>query len=144
MRTFARIGAVLAVVMAVVAGTTGAASAAPSGFTVNLYHSSGTLAMAISGNMSWSTSLRTVTFSNMQLYVRSGEVATVTWNAYQGDTVVDSKILSNVGGSTPIANTSLTSGPGGVQRVIIRLYDVDHQINRYAHCYQVASVCQYG
>lgn len=144
MSIFTRIASMLAVVVAVAAGFTGVASAAPSNFTVNVYHSSGTLAMAISGNIGWSTSLRTVTFSNMQLYVRSGERATVTFNAYQGDTVVDWARLDDVRQSVPVANTSLTSGPGGVQRVIIRLYDLDHVINEYAHCYQTASVCQYS
>lgn len=142
-RIFARIGSMLSVVMVVAAGAVGVASAAPSNFTVNVNHSSGTLAMAISGNLSWSTSLRTVTFSNMQLYVRSGEHATVTWQAYQGDTLVDSLILED-GFSGPVVNSSLTSGPGGIQRVIVRVYDVDHVINEYAHCYQTASVCQYS
>lgn len=144
MRILARVGSMLAVVAAVVGGTGGTASAAPPSFYVNVHHSSGAVAMNISGSLAWSTSLRTVTFSAMQLYLKNFEVATVTWQAYQGNTVVDSLILSEVQQSTPIANSSLTSGPGGIDHVVIRLYDVDHVISEYANCYQNASVCQYG
>ncbi|MEV4150562.1 hypothetical protein AB0J40_43400 [Amycolatopsis sp. NPDC049691] len=156
MRNLVRIAAALGTAAAMASATAGVASAAPSGFTVNVNHSSGTLATALSGSLSWSTSLKTVTIGDTSLFVKAGECITVTATGYQGSTKVTApyefpgsgqKACAdqgvNVTGS--IGTHGLTATvPGGVEHVVIRLTDFDHQISHYANCYRTASVCQYG
>lgn len=131
--------------------TAGVASAAPPSFTVNVNHSSGALATAVNGKLAWSTSLKTVTLSDTELFIKAGECVTLTARGYQGSTAVTPSFLfsrtcalgSNV--TLPLENISLTASvPGGVEHVIIRLNDEDHDIHRYANCYRNASSCQQG
>jgi hypothetical protein len=140
---------------AVATATAGAASAAPSGYTVNVHHSSGALATSLSGNLSWSTSLKTVTFTGT-VFVKAGECVTVTAVGYQGSAKVTGTYaypspghkacaLDGVNVTESIGTHSLTATvPGGIDHVVIRLTDYDHDISHYANCYQNASVCQYG
>jgi hypothetical protein len=146
MRVLTRIALALGVVAAVAVTTAGVSSAAPAAFTVAVKHSSGTVATSLSGHMRWSTSLKTVTLTDMSLYVRSGEHATMTFGGYQGTTLVTPLFrLDDQHASTPVGGISLTASvPGGVQHVIIRLYDDQHVISEYANCFQAASVCQYS
>src|SRR5689334_21813763 len=83
MRNLVRIAATLGTAAALASATAGAASAAPAGYTINVHHSSGALATALSGSLSWSTSLKTVTFTGT-LFVKAGECVTVTAVGYQG------------------------------------------------------------
>lgn len=155
MRNLARIGTALGAAAVVATATAAVASAAPAGYTINVHHSSGALATALSGSLSWSTSLKTVTFTG-NLFVKAGECVTVTAVGYQGAAKVtgtyefpgsDQKAcaLDGVNVTEPIGSHGLTATvPGGVDHVVIRLTDYDHEISHYANCYQNASVCQYG
>ncbi len=64
MRTIARIGAALGITAVVATATAGVASAAPAGYQVDVDHSTGGLATSTWGDLSWSTSLRTVTWTS--------------------------------------------------------------------------------
>lgn len=155
MRTIARIGTALGAAAIVATATAGVASAAPAGYTINVNHSTGALATSLSGDLGWSSSLKTVTFTGT-LFVKAGECITITAVGYQGSTAVTDPFVYpspghkacadqgvNVSGS--IGSHGLTAKvPGGVQRVLIRLTDVDHEIGHYANCFQNASVCQKG
>ncbi|WIY00303.1 hypothetical protein QRX60_40615 [Amycolatopsis mongoliensis] len=156
MRNLARIGTALGAVAVLATATAGVASAAPSGFTVDVHHSSGALATALSGSLSWSTSSKTVTIGGTSLFVKAGECITVTATGYQGSTKVtdpyafpgsNQKACADQGVDVTgsIGTHGLTAKvPGGVEHVVIRLTDYDHQIGHYANCYRTASVCQYG
>ena len=152
MRIFARIGMALTVMAAVAATTTGTASAgATMAYRVDVNHSSGTLATSSWGTLTWSTSGRTVTVTGAHFYVRGGELGHVTWVGYQGSVSVgntwsddlDRRGLTNY--TLDYAPFSLsTDVAGGIDHVIIRVYDVEHQISGYANCYRGASTCQIG
>lgn len=130
---------------------TGVASAAPAGFTVNVNHSTGALATSVSGKLAWSTSHRTVTLSDWGVFIRANECALVTMRGYQGSTPVTAPYqFGDCAESTDLPpiwkppESITTTTPGGVQHVIIRLYDHWHEISHYANCYVTATTCQYG
>jgi hypothetical protein len=142
MRLFARIGTALMVMTAVAMGTAGVASAEPATFRVDVKHSTGGLAASTWGDISWSTSQRTVTISNARLFVRGGEKARVTWTAYQGSTQIGGGYvdeLDQVGRPNFTRNYDpfhLTSTvPGGIDRVDISLYDDGHIILSWGFCH---------
>jgi len=141
MRLFARIGTALIVMTVVAIGTAGVASAEPATFKVDVKHSSGVLATSTWGDISWSTSQRTVTISNSHLFVRSGEKAEVTWTAYQGQTQIGGGYVDKrdrVGLPNFTRNyepfTLTSTVPGGIDRVDISLYDDGHNILRWGFC----------
>jgi hypothetical protein len=147
MRIFTRLGVVLMTMAALVTTTTGVASAA-TGYAVNVFHSSGALATSGNGNLTWSTSRRTVSVTTPSLYVRAGEWADVTWSGRQGNTqVTDTYWVGQdqrgKGAATvPITPFSMsTATPGGITFVRITVRDIDHQIVRTADCYYYMSSC---
>lgn len=147
MRIFTRLGVVLMAMAALVATTTGVASAA-TGYAVNVFHSSGTLATSGNGNLTWSTSRRTVSVTTPSLYVRAGEWADVTWSGRQGnsqvtDTYWVAEDRRGKGSYTvPIAPFAMsTATPGGIEFVRITVRDIDHQIVRTADCYYYMTSC---
>ncbi|MFB9687448.1 hypothetical protein [Amycolatopsis plumensis] len=141
----------LGLTAAAVTATAGVASAAPPGFTVNLNHSSGVPATAVSGKLAWSTSLKTVTVTGMTLFIRAGECADLTVAGFQGSTrVTDTALVQDcadvgVNETWPFEPFGLTSSvPGWVEHVIVRLTDRNRQIGHYANCYRTASTCAMG
>lgn len=145
MRSAARACAVLGIAAAVATGTAGVAAAAPSGFDVPVYHSSGTLVGRVQGNLTWSTSGRTVSFTSQQLYVRDGECVYLVYAGYQGNTllVASDKLKACGPGSGGSPNVSLsTDVPGGIQHVIIELTDVAHGNKASDDCFKTESVCR--
>lgn len=141
MRIFTRLGAVLLAMAVLVTTTAGVASAA-TGYAVNVNHSSGTLATSGNGNLTWSTSRRTVSVTTPSIYVRAGEWADMTWTGRQGNkAVTDMAWIPAVdqrgkGAATvPIAPFSLTTTtPGGIEFVRITVRDIEHQIVRTVDC----------
>ncbi|MEU4247088.1 hypothetical protein AB0F15_06720 [Amycolatopsis sp. NPDC026612] len=131
------------------AGAAPATVAAPSGFDVSVHHASGTLVGRVQGNLSWSTSGRTVIFTNQQLYVRDGECVRGAYAGYQSNTRVTGipGFETCRPGSTPLPDLTLpTDVPGGIQHVIIDLTDVTHDPNGGARasddCWKSESVCR--
>ncbi|RSD10304.1 hypothetical protein [Amycolatopsis eburnea] len=116
---------------------------APRNFEVILRHSSGTIVGHITGNLTWSTSGRTVTFSNQTLAVKTGECVDVAYAGYQGNTrVTQIWQLTDRCTSTPIADFPLpTDVPGGILQVNISLTDVDHKNRESVACPKDQSVC---
>lgn len=136
------VAVVAAAAAAIVAGAP-VATAAPSGFEVIVRHSSGTIVGHLTGNLSWSTSGRTVTFSNQALTVKSGECVDVAYAGYQGNTRVTDiaevrgACLTGTIGDFPLA----TDVPGGIQQVNITLTDVEHRNKASIACRKDQSVC---
>ncbi|WP_410583186.1 hypothetical protein [Amycolatopsis sp. lyj-108] len=138
-----------------VAATVTTASAAPGGFTAAAVHGGGTGATATSatGAMGWSTSLKTVTLTNVRFFVKGGECAYLLIAGYQGGTVVTDPYRYPASGSVcPAVNHTYSLGtitetsgpPGGVQELGVFVTDVRDVITGYAECYQTASACIRG
>lgn len=150
MRNLARIGATLGVMAVVATATAGVASAAPPGFKVDVNHSTGALATSTWGDLSWSSSLRTVTIANRGVFMRAGECYSLSITGFQGATKVTEAFTDSDCATEGVNETwnwpfslSLTATvPGGIDHVIIRLTDTGHDIKHYNNCYQSASVCQ--
>jgi hypothetical protein len=134
--------AVLAGAPAATAGT--ATVAAPSSFDVPLYHSSGTLVARLQGQLAWSTSGRTVSFTGQQLYVRTGECVKLVYAGYQSNTLVAaSDPVDFCEASWLLGDRTLsTDKPGGIQHVIIELTDVAHGNKASGDCWKSESLCR--
>ncbi|WP_330275744.1 hypothetical protein OG205_08780 [Lentzea sp. NBC_00516] len=106
----------------------------------------------MTGNLSWTSSLKTVTLSNVRTFYKAGECATLRIGGYQGSNLVTEEFgfqLRCASTSGDVTETfspfGLTSGPpGGVQWVKIEITDDNHEITGYAYCYQSKSTCQTG
>ncbi|QFZ20757.1 hypothetical protein [Saccharothrix syringae] len=153
-RRIVRSGTVVGVVVALVTATVGVASAAPARFAAAAVHSGGAGATgtSITGALSWSTSLKTVTLSDVRTFLKAGECNSLLIGGYQGSTLVTQQYGWDLKCATPSGDVvetytpfSLTSGPpGGVQWVRILITDESHVITGYAYCYQSQSSCQTG
>ncbi|MFJ8957982.1 hypothetical protein ACIRG5_01275 [Lentzea sp. NPDC102401] len=148
MRILTRLGVALAAVTALVATTGGVASAATAGYYVAAKHSSGRVAASSGGDLTWSSSLRTVTISNAYFSVIAGEWGDVSWQGYQGNTEVDSgtwKELDQRGLGGRTVNykpfTLTADVPGGITNVRITVRDIDHQVVAKVHCYYYMTSC---
>ncbi len=127
------------------AGAAPATVAAPSGFFVPLWHSTGTEVAEFSGAMSWSTSGRTVSFTDQHLYVKDGECVYIVYAGYQSNTLVaaSDKIKACGPGNGAWPDGSLaTDKPGGIQHVIIELTDVTHGNKASDDCWKSESECR--
>ncbi|WP_410643631.1 hypothetical protein [Amycolatopsis sp. lyj-346] len=120
-----------------VAPTASATVEVPPGFSVQVYHSSGTLVGSLSGDMFWSTSFRTVSFTNQHFYVRTGECMYVVYAGYQNNNLVaKSPKYKECGRDGAWASKTIsTDTPGGVQTVIIELTDVEHGNKASNNCW---------
>lgn len=143
----------MGVVAALVTAIGGVASAAPARFAAAAVHSGGAGATgtSITGALSWSTSLKTVTLSDVKVFIKAYECNSLLIGGYQGSTLVTQQYgwdLRCAGTSDAVETFtpfSLTSGPpGGVQWVKILITDESHVITGYAYCYQSQSSCQTG
>jgi hypothetical protein len=152
MRIFTRLGVALVAVTALVstAGVAAAdvASAAAGTYKVNVNHSSGTLATSSQGNLTWSTSRRTVTISNASFYIKAGEWADVTWQGYQGNKLVHGGFWDaqdrrlDTGTTVSYAPMSMSVDiPGGIEFVRIRVRDIYHEITSLKDCYYYMTTC---
>jgi hypothetical protein len=142
-KTAAVLAAAAATIVAGAPLANAAPALAPAGFEVIVRHSSGTIVGHITGNLSWSTSGRTVTFSNQTLAVKTGECVDVAYAGYQGNTRVTGiweirgACLTGTIDDFPLA----TDVPGGIQQVNITLTDVDHRNKASVACRKDQSVC---
>jgi hypothetical protein len=130
------------------APTASAAVEAPAGFDVTVSHASGTLVARLQGNLAWSTSGRTVSFTGQQLFVKADECVHVAYAGYQSNTLVTSFNEFNAcgPGSGGFENRSIsTDKPGGIQHVIIELTDTTHGApgaKASDDCWKSESVCR--
>ncbi|MFC6089726.1 hypothetical protein ACFP3R_10625 [Saccharothrix lopnurensis] len=131
----------------------GVASAAPARFAAAAVHAGGAGATgtSITGALSWSTSLKTVTLSDVKTFIKAYECNSLLIGGYQGSTLVTQQYGWDLrcAGTTDARETftpfSLTSGPpGGVQWVKILIKDETDVITGYAYCYQSQSSCHTG
>ncbi len=141
---------------ALVAATGTAALAAPASFVAHAVHASGTGAVGAqaTGSLSWSSSLKTVTITNVKFYVKGGECGSLAMTGWQGNTAVTSTYLYPADGSdlcvasnttVSLGTVSLTAGvAGGVTDVFVGATDQTHKLLGYADCYQSASACEVG
>ena len=154
-RQIARIGMIVGLAATLAATLTNTAAAAPTGFAAVAAHAGGAGATATSstGAMSWSTSLRTVTLTNVKFFVKGGECATLLMGGFQGGTLVTSTYRYPASGSAcppanrtyPLGTVTLTATvPGGVQDVFITATDDSHDVTGWADCYRTASSCETG
>ncbi|MEV6624583.1 hypothetical protein AB0M83_22390 [Amycolatopsis sp. NPDC051106] len=155
MRPFARLGTILGISAALVAATAVPAVASPAKFALAVVHGGGTGATAgsLKGGMSWSASLKTVTLSEVTLFVKGGECIDFTIIGRQGSTVVtDGGQYPPQGGQyCPSADytwwfgtISLTANrPGGIEHVNFDMYDYWHHTQGYINCDRREAVC-YG
>ncbi|MEU3646174.1 hypothetical protein AB0E59_22530 [Lentzea sp. NPDC034063] len=148
MRIFTRLGVTLLAMAALATTTAGVASAAPTGYAVNVFHSSGVLAASGNGNLAWSTSRRTVTVTTPSLGISAGEWADVELTGHQGNKTVtkpkwaqgDRRNKSSA--VVQMGTFSLTTTtPGGIEFVRITVRDIDHQIVRTVDCYYYEPYC---
>lgn len=144
MRSLKRAGLALGTMALLATTTAGTANAAPSSFDVVVQHSSGVIVGHIEGNLAWSSSGRTVTFTNQTLAVKTDECVNVGYAGYQGNTLVAGPVgLDWVCESVPIADFSLsTSVPGGIHQVNIQLTDSVHKNKASKACRKTDSVCR--
>jgi hypothetical protein len=152
-KSVARIGLTLAAVAALSAVTPNAATAAPRSFSAKVVHAGGQGATAAtaSGKISWSASLKTVTLSDVRLWVKGGECIHFSFDGYQGGTIVADADYPNTGDYCPIGDVfygigtvSLTADrTGGISEADVHIYD-SHQITGYAWCGQRAATCSSG
>jgi hypothetical protein len=151
---FARFAAVAGAVVTLVTATSGVAAAAPPRFVAAAVHGGGAGATgtSITGALSWSSSLKTVTLSDVKTFIKAGECNSLVIGGYQGSTLVTEQFGYNLRCAASSGDVreefspfSLTSGPaGGVQWVKITIKDENHLITGYAYCYQSKSSCQTG
>jgi hypothetical protein len=149
---FRRVKAVAAVTAAAAAAVLTVAPTAsatvemlPPGFGVDVHHSSGTLVGNLEGDLYWSTSYRTVSFSNQHFYVRPGECMYVVYAGYQNNNLVaKSPKYKECGRDGAWAAKSIsTDTPGGIQTVIIELTDVEHGNKASNNCWYGDLWCTY-
>ena len=155
MRGLARIGIVLGMLAAMLTATFNVASAAPTTFYVAAVHSGGAGATATSatGNIAWSSSFKTVTLTNVRMFVKGGECAYLSIAGRQGSTIVTEVrhfpdgpnfYCPSSDRTYSLGTVTLTSVPaGGVDHVNFDIYDVDHSGHGWAVCKRVDSSC-YG
>ncbi|MFJ1767876.1 hypothetical protein ACIOD2_46670 [Amycolatopsis sp. NPDC088138] len=129
-----------------VAPTASATMKFPPGPWVEVYHSSGTLVGRLHGDMNWSASLRTVTFSPQDFYVRAGECVYVVYGGYQNNNLVaKSPKYKECGRDGAWSAKSIsTDTPGGIQTVIIELTDVEHGNKASNNCWYGDLQCTDG
>jgi len=155
MRGISRFGTAVGIAAALTLGTAGVASAAPSVFVAKAVHSGGAGATAVSatGNLAWSLSLKTVTLTNVKLFVKGGECGHLLIFGNQGSSVVTFPYRYPASGSLcPAADKTYSIGTfsqtagvaGGIDELDVFAFDDSHDVAGYAHCYQVSSVCLTG
>ncbi|MEV6873340.1 hypothetical protein [Amycolatopsis sp. NPDC051128] len=155
MRRFARLATILGLSLTLATATVGSAEARPSRFAVAAVHSAGAGATAglLTGAMSWSTSLKTVTLSGVKLFVKGGECINFQVAGRRGSTIVtDIKRYpsSPSGGSyCPAADYTYSFGtisitadsPGGIEYVDFDIVDYWHSVHGWAVCDRDAAAC---
>ena len=150
-----RIGLILGAVALLLTAMVGTASAAPTKFSVAVVHDGGTGATAVSatGNIAWSSSLKTVTLSNVRVFMKGGECSYVQFYGYQGTTIVDSSDwypaepyrCPSSDAVYVFAKITLTADrPGGITHMIAEAHDWDHFILGWTNCEHSDSSCYSG
>jgi hypothetical protein len=144
MRSLKRAGLALGAMALLATTTAGTANAAPSSFDVVVKHSSGVIVGRLTGNLAWSSSGRTVMFTNQVLSVKTGECVTANSAGYQGNTVVAGPYtVPKACYSAPVDDYSLPSTVvGGIHQVNIQLIDYYHGNKASVACRRTASACQ--
>lgn len=155
MRRWTRLGTILGISATLAAATIGAADAAPSKFALSVAHGGGTGATAgsLTGSISWSASFKTVTLSNVQLFVKGGECIDLLIAGRQGSKLVtdnkwyppnDGQYCPSTDYTWPFPDIALTAKvPGGIDHVNFDIYDYWHKTQGYLNCDRHEATC-YG
>ncbi|MEU8636221.1 hypothetical protein AB0C38_29000 [Amycolatopsis sp. NPDC048633] len=150
-----RLATILGISAMLAAVTVGTAEASPTKFALAVVHGGGTGATvgSLTGAMSWSSSLKTVTLSNVRLYVKAGECVHFEIAGRQGSTVVTDYLSYPPQGGQycpdsdftwPFGTISLTADrAGGVEHVNFDMYDYWHDIHGWINCDRRDATC-YG
>ncbi|WP_163511357.1 hypothetical protein [Fodinicola acaciae] len=140
--------------MAALFGTGTAAHASPTSFVAKAVHSggAGATALIVTGGLSWSN--RSVTLTNVQVWVAPHECGYVTATGFQGDRMIDDEErptgsdlycgYSSAHGLTyGIGNIPLDGSAvsGGITLVWVGALDSTHGATGYADCYRAKSAC---
>jgi hypothetical protein len=146
-----RLGIAVATLAAVVLGAGAPAQAAPSTFTARAVHGGGAGAVgaATTGGFAWTN--RSVSLTDVRLYVRSLECAYIHAVGYHGNNYVDSTTTALYCSNGParwfdVGNIPLDGSQqdGGIILVEVEVIDTNHNIRGYAHCARADSSCTTG
>ncbi|WP_163509877.1 hypothetical protein [Fodinicola acaciae] len=142
------IGVVIGLAIAMLLATTTAATASPTRFSLNVAHGggAGALAAATTGNLGWAN--RSVTLSDVRVYLAPGECGHIGVWGSQGDETIDfliqmeEKYCGGYDGRWFIVGTITMDGSqvsGGITRITIKVFDDTHRISNSTYCYRSSS-----
>jgi hypothetical protein len=136
----------MVVILVLVAGESTAAYASPSSFDVARVHVQGATAVRVTGGLTWHN--RSVTLTNVRLYVKASECGSVLFSAYGIGEFIDDYYIEGIcpgpsGHWFSFGDHFLdaTDDYGGIRELRIYVTDETHGGQNISFCLRSASAC---